>query len=214
MLQKACIAPRKGGGCIEVMYNPTELTLSKSVHTSGDGAQVQFYKVVNEDLTVSLFFDTFEMKADVRGYTNKIVDLTTPSTGTQAAKVPPVVDFLWADKLFTGMVTHVDQRFTMFLPTGEPVRAELTVTFKSVLTPKEDLAAQGLPNCRRLWTVSENDRLYLIAEEVYGDCTLWRLIADANNICDALGFPSRADIGRSLVIPDVHGDSYDGGAHV
>jgi hypothetical protein len=174
---------------------------------------VQFYKVVNEDLTVSLFFDTFETKADVRGYTNKIVDLTTPSTGTQAAKVPPVVDFLWADKLFTGMVTHVDQRFTMFLPTGAPVRAELTVTFKSVLTPKQDLEARGYPNCRRLWTVCENDRLCMIAHVAYGDCTLWRLIADANNICEPLGFPAPADIGTTLVLVDVHGDTYDGEAH-
>ena len=102
----------------------------------------------------------------------------------------------------------------MFLSSGVPVRAELSVTLKSVLTPEEDLRAQGYFNCRRLWQVTENDRLYLIAQRTLGDPGQWRLIAETNGIDDPLNFPRRQDIGRTLVIIDTHGESFNGAAYV
>ncbi|ATF87448.1 MULTISPECIES: peptidoglycan-binding protein LysM [Burkholderia] len=214
MLEMAKIVVQKTGEEIPVMYNPTELSLNKTVQLQGQGSNVQFQRVDDDDLTVSLFFDTYEKQTDVRSLTNRIAALTQPTIGTAQRREPPVVVFTWAGPLFVGMISKLDQKFTMFLSSGVPVRAELSVTLKSVLTPDEDLRAQGYFNCRRLWQVSENDRLYLIAQRTLGDPGQWRLIAETNGIDDPLNFPTRQDIGRTLVIIDVHGESFNGAAHV
>ncbi|KAF0224690.1 MAG: LysM domain-containing [Rhodospirillaceae bacterium] len=213
MLEKARIIVESTREEIPVMYNPTELSLNRSVVVQGEGSNIQFQRTNNDDLVVNLFFDTFEKKSDVRQLTNRIAALTMPSTGTGVRKEPPVVVFTWAGPLFTGLITKLEQKFTMFLPSGIPVRAELTVTFKSVLTEQQDLAARGYFNCRQLWTVTENDRLYLIAQTTLGDASQWRLIADANKIYDPLNFPRPTDIGRTLVIIDTHGESFESGAN-
>lgn len=213
MVAKARIQVLGKGAFWEVPYNPTELSFSNTVETKGKGSNVQFIRKTVDDLTVSLFFDTLDKRTDVRDTTNEIVQLMDPTEGTQERKVPPTVVFSWASSKFTGIVKHVERRFTMFLPDGRPVRAELTVTFQAILDEKEDLANQGIPACRKLWTVVENDRLYLIAQQAFGDSSLWRLIADANDIDDPLGFPTRKDIGRTLVIVDVHDESFNGNAY-
>ncbi|WP_266168304.1 hypothetical protein [Dyella subtropica] len=214
MLEKAKIIVQPTAKTIPVMYNPTELSLNKSVVVQGEGSNIQFQRVNDDDLVVNLFFDTYDSKTDVRRYTDEIAALTKPTVGTGVRKEPPTVVFSWAGALFTGLIVRLEQKFTLFLESGVPVRAELTVTFKSVLTPQQDLAARGYFNCRQFWTVAENDRLYLIAENTLGDPALWRLIADANGIYDPLNFPTPADIGKTLVIIDVHGESYTPPARV
>jgi nucleoid-associated protein YgaU len=209
-LEKARITVGKQS--VEVMYNPTELTLTRSVETNDDSKAIkpQPKRVKSEDLIVTLFFDTFEAQTDVTIKTNPIVELTRFAVPTDQRKMPPVVIFSWGkNDLFSGIVTRVEQTFTMFLPDGTPVRATLKVTFSESPTPKELNADAGLTNCRMLWTVSPGDRLYLIAQQALGDSTQWRLIADANGIRDVLAFPTTAQIGSILVIPDTHGETFE-----
>jgi Contractile injection system tube protein len=210
MLEMAKIVVQATGAEIPVMYNPTELSLNKSVMVQGDGSNIQFQRVNQDDLTVALFFDSYESKTDVRTKTNQIVALTQPTVGTGVRREPPVLVFTWAGPLFTGIITKLDQKFTMFLSSGVPVRAELSVTFKAVLSEEEDLQARGYFNCRQLWQVKEGERLSLIAFHTFGDAEKWRLIAAANDIYDALNFPQRKDIGRNLIIPDIHADGISG----
>lgn len=214
MLEKAKIIVHATGETLPVMYNPTELSLNKSVVVQGEGSNIQFQRVNDDDLVVNLFFDTYDEKTDVRQYTNAIAALTQPTTGTGMRKEPPIVVFSWAGALFTGLIVRLEQKFTLFLESGIPVRAELGVTFKSVLTSQQDLAARGYFNCRQFWTVTENDRLYLIAQQALGDASLWRLIADANGIYNPLDFPTPADIGKTLVIVDLHDGTYSPPARV
>jgi len=214
MLEKAKIIVQSTSETIPVMYNPTELSLNKSVVVQGEGSNIQFQRVNDDDLVVNLFFDTYDDRSDVRRYTDKIAALTKPTVGTGMRKEPPTVVFSWAGALFTGLIVRLEQKFTLFLESGVPVRAELGVTFKSVLTPQQDLAARGYFNCRQFWTVAENDRLYLIAQQALGDASLWRLIADANDIYDPLNFPLPTDIGKTLVIVDLHDGTYSPPARV
>ncbi|KWB94594.1 hypothetical protein [Burkholderia ubonensis] len=213
MLEMAKIVVQKTGEQIPVMYNPTELSLNKTVVLQGQGSNIQFQRVEDDDFTVSLFFDSYEQQVDVRTKTDKIAALTQPTVGTGDRREPPVVTFTWAGPLFTGIISKLEQKFTMFLSSGIPVRAELSVTFKRVLTPEEDQHAQGKFNCRQLWQVRENDRLYLIAQQTLGDPDQWRLIAQTNGIYDPLNFPTREDVGRTLVIIDAHGETFNEVGH-
>jgi hypothetical protein len=197
------------GKSIEVMYNPEELSLDQAAMVDGQGNRVWYSRTQPSDLTVTLFFDTYEKGTDVRKQTNDILALTEPWPAKKGAKVPPTVRFLWADHLFTGIVTHVAQKFTMFLPSGVPVRADLTVTFKEVLTDAQEIKAQGLDNCRHLWTISAGDRLGAIAYQALGDWNQWRLIATANGIYDPIAFPGPAWIGKTIAIPDTHNETFE-----
>ncbi|OLE74232.1 MAG: hypothetical protein AUG12_01920 [Acidobacteria bacterium 13_1_20CM_2_57_8] len=53
----------------------------------------------------------------------------------------------------------------------------------------------------RVRAIKAGDRLPVIAAEVYGDPRLWRLIAEANEIDDALRFPTPQDVGRVILVP-------------
>lgn len=195
---------------IKVQYNPDELTLSQSAVVDGVGNNVFFHRTEPDNLVVSLVFDTYEARTDVRVKTDPILALTQPTHDSKSGgKVPPTVRFVWADRLFTGVVVKVDQKFTMFLRTGVPVRADLTVTFKEVLTDKEEIEALGLEHCRRLVQVSESDRLGLTAYRALGDRKQWRLIAAANGIYDPISFPQQAWIGRTIAIPDTHDETFE-----
>ena len=204
MLQKAVIVVKDTQQKIPVMYNPTELSDNRSVEVCGEGSNVQFIRAKRDNLTVSLFFDTYEKRTDVRAQTGKIMALMKPTEGKGNRKEPPVVMFSWSDVWFTGIITELNQKFTMFLNTGIPVRARLEVTFQSVFTEKEELESLGLYNCRKLATVNQSDRLDLLAYQQTGDPSFWRAIAIQNDLEDPLAFPTQEQTGSVLVIPDYH----------
>lgn len=187
---------------IPVMYNPKEYSVSTEGAISGEGSNIQFQKVNIKDFDVSLFFDTYEKGSDVRKETEKIISLVVPTVEGKETKQPPVCLFLWGDFSFKGIVYKVTQKFTMFLDSGIPVRALLSVTFKSVVTKEEDARFKGKEACRKIWTVKSSDRLDLIAHKALKDSALWRRIADANNIVNPLAFPGDKDMGRMLIIDD------------
>lgn len=204
MLEKAMIVVKQTGQKIPVMYNPTELSDNRSVEYCGDGSNLQFVRAKRDDLQVSLFFDTYEKKTDVRRETGKIMALMKPTEGKGNRKEPPVVQFSWSDVWFTGVIVQLSQNFTMFLESGVPVRARLEVTFQSIFTEKEELESLGLYNCRKITQVREGDRLDLLAYRETGDPGFWRDIAAQNDIDDPLLFPLTTQTGSMLVIPDYH----------
>ncbi len=190
---------------IEAMYNPESITLGTRVDSTGSGASIQFDKRACDDFVIELFFDTYEAGSDVRLKTRPLVDLTKPTIGTKGRRRPPTCLFQWGGIKFTGLVQHVQENFTLFLSSGTPVRERVTLTLTQTLTVQQDEADQGLPNCPRAYPVSMGDRLDSIAYRTLEDPALWRVIAQANDIADPLEYPSSADYGALLTIPDVWG---------
>ncbi|MDP4181343.1 MAG: peptidoglycan-binding protein LysM [Bacillota bacterium] len=194
-----------GSNHIEVMFNPNEYTVSYEAKYNGENDKKQFKITQMPEFKVSLFYDTYEKNGtgeDVRKETNKIVLLMKPSSSKKKTKLPPECVFSWGLFNYRGVVTRVDQRFTMFLGNGIPVRAIVDVTFTSNLLDKEVDVFKGLEACRKLWTVKSGERLDLIANAALKDPLKWRKIAEANNIVNPVGFPGSDDIGRILLIPD------------
>lgn len=187
---------------ITVMFNPNEYTIVAEAKYSGEDNNIQFIGTEVPEFKVSLFFDTYESKMDVRQETKKIFALMVPSVAGKKTKRPPVCGFVWGKYLYRGIITNLEQRFTMFLPNGVPVRAVADVTFKSkeIFKKAEDL--KGLEACRKLWMVKSGDRIDLIANEALKDPKAWRRIAIINKIDNPMEFPNNSDIGRTLIIPD------------
>jgi len=202
MIEKAKIKLLDTGEEIPVMFNPGEYSVTATGQLSGKGTCLQFKKVDVGDFIVPLFFDTYERRTDVRKEIEKITSLVMPTVAGKKTKQPPVCLFFWGNFSYKGIIYKIDQKFTMFLETGIPVRAELSVTFKSIVTPEEDAKFSGREACRKVWTVKSGDRLDLIAYKTLKDASLWRKIAEVNNIIDPRIFPTNNDIGKQIIIPD------------
>src|ERR1035438_662909 len=93
------------------------------------------------------------------------------------------------------VVTQLTQRFTLFRADGTPVRATLTLEFTEYLDPKKDQLETDPEFTTRLF--KRGDSLSAIAAEAYSDPTLWRVVAEANQLDD----PRKIAIGVRLNIP-------------
>ena len=202
---------------IEVMFNPTDYTstLNANWHEK-NGMIPEFKETTFGTLTLELFFDTYELHADVRednkipisgrvkkvAGTKRIMELAVPTVEGQETKKPPVCLFSWGKFNFKGVVQSVTQKFTMFLSTGIPVRATLTVVMKPVVNAQDMLQLKGVEACRKIRQVKQGERLDIIAAEELKDPFLWRKIAELNDIEDPLNFPGPDNIGKIIIIPD------------
>lgn len=191
------------------MFNPSEYSVVTSGVYDAENLKDPFFKTTKiEDFTVKLIFDTYENHGhnesgtDVRKKTEKITKLIMPTAERANDKKPPLCLFSWGNFKYKGVITKIDQKFILFLPNGTPVRAELTVVFRAVMTEKEYAQYMGLEACRKTWIVKSGDRLDLIADRELKDATLWRKIADENHIDNPLEFPGKDDIGKRIIIPD------------
>ncbi len=207
---------------ITVMFNPESYAIAKSVTWSppqssgGSGGKTDrkvnapsltFGGGGSRQLTLELFFDVSNSKterSDVRTETGRIVALTRMVRGDQGKEEPPYVcEVAWgkapvdADFPFRGVITSLTQKFTLFAANGNPLRANLSVTFLEFLPPEEDQRKTDPELTSRV--VRRGDTLSTIAAAVYGDATQWRVIATANRLSDPRNLNPL--IGQRLTIP-------------
>lgn len=202
MVEKAKIKVEDSGQEIDVMFNPGDYTVSAAADMGTETSSPFFNKVTLDDFIVKLIFDTYEKRTDVRKLTNELGKLVMPTAEGAVKKKPPTCLFLWGNFTYKGIIYKISQKFTLFLSDGTPVRAELTVTFKALVTPEEYAKNMGMEACRKVWKVKSGDRLDLIANKALKDPSLWRKIAEENNIDNPMAFPEDSDIGRTIIIPD------------
>ena len=188
-------------GAIEVLFNPTTYSISKSVSwepssgraRSGAGNDSRtnapttaFGGGGSRQLSLELFYDVTDRAAagaDVRDETDKIVYLTRIRRDLQDLR-PPVCKIDWGGKSldfpFTGTVSQLDQQFLLFHESGRPLRAVLKVVFAEFMVLGDDQLETDPELTTRV--VRRGDTLASIAAEVYRDPSAWRLIATANRI--------------------------------
>jgi nucleoid-associated protein YgaU len=215
-------------GSVEALFNPSEISLTRSakweqqqtVGQSTSSVEQEFRSVDAETFSIELFFDTYESRSgglsaagaaatflpaslvsglqatDVRQYTDQIAQLVQVDAELHR---PPVCDLRWGVfDIFTGVLTTLTQRFTMFLEDGTPVRATLFCDFAEVGTQARatELHSADVVKTRQ---VRRYDTLQTVAADEYGDPALWRPIATANGIIN----PRALQPGTILTIPKV-----------
>lgn len=222
-LAKLTIRPEGGKKPIQALYNPEKYSVNKSVQYAEIGIPgldepvLQFVRGQNEKVTLDLFFDTTEQGmldnvADVRNLTRDVYNLLKVDSTTHA---PLRFGIEWGagHSLFGQGITtslcvleSMNEEFTLFAPTGEPLRAKLTVTIRMAasvdLQFKEN--PRHSPDRTKVVTVVRGQRISDIAYQQYGDSTKWRPIADAN---PSIGNPRFLKAGATLVIPSLPGGS-------
>ena len=194
---------------IVALFNPNQIAIVKTANwrllpaNQRDTPASQFTHGEPATLTVDLFFDTFESKADVRRtHTNRIAELMTVERHGRFHR-PPICQLVWGASgvFFQGVLQNLNQRFTLFLESGTPVRAILTCTFREWRSDEEEMRRQNKQSVdvAKTHTVKRGETLSSIATEHYGDPTLWRPIAEENRIDDARTIQP----GKILAIPSL-----------
>jgi len=215
-LEKLTISPERGEP-IKALFNPERYTVNKSVQFADiaipglDSPVVQFVRGQSEKITLDLFFDTTDSGMvdnvrDVRELTGKVYNLLKVNSETHA---PPRCILLWgeAGKLFSFgsrvspwcVLESVNEEFSLFSPSGMPLRAKLSVSFREAWTIEEQLreTPRHSSDRRKMRILPRGHTLSRLAGEEYQDPGAWRLIADANQIDN----PRRVPPGTELEIP-------------
>jgi hypothetical protein len=202
-LEKAFIIPEDEESIpIPVLFNPTQYTLDQHNQIDEKGIpgmnapRTSYVRGAGRTLSMDLLFDTYEEMIDVRVFTERIYWLLDIDPVTHA---PPICTFVWGTFLFRCVLQSVNGRFTLFLPSGVPARATLSVTLKEYVDPA--LLVRSPPtesaDHAKLYTVQAGDTLSGIAAAEYGDPARWRPIADANRIAN----PRTLRPGQVLMLP-------------
>lgn len=195
-----------GVSIIDVLFNPSEYQLTDSANYSEkkvpglDGPVIQYISGEATELSLNLFLDTYVPKkppslfsfggscsgsTDVSNITKRIADATSIDGSLHR---PPKVTFKWGSLNFKGVVTKFSHTYTMFTENGMPVRAKVSLTFKSLMSPKDKRRESPFesPDRTKYRTIRQGIGLWDIAGMEYGDPDLWKVIARENGILNPL----------------------------
>lgn len=215
-LQKLTLIPEIGDSIV-ALFNPEKYTINKGVQYAEigipglDSPLLQYVRGQNEKITLELFFDTTDYGLtddvrDVRDETKKVYALTKVHAETHA---PLRFILVWGAG---GQVTSYDcdippwmvveslsQEFTLFSPSGIPLRARLNLTIREAWTIEEQLIETPRQSSDRtkLRRVQRGQTIERLAATEYSDPREWRAIAEANDLEN----PRFLEPGVTLVIP-------------
>lgn len=204
---------------LEVMFNPTEYTLTQTVTVNRSpspaqpGGTPQFSGSSAMTLGMTLYLDAFsELEGDVTPKVTTLLSWTRPTAKSVREDAtrprPPMVGFEWGNPQlegFYGYLTNVTVTYTVFRKDGTPVRAKIQITIEG---QHEQMGPTNPTShaidSRRVVTLTDGDTLQSVAYKELGKPAYWRAIADLNGIDDpfaihagmALLIPSRADAAR------------------
>jgi hypothetical protein len=192
---------------IEVCFNPTEYSLNKTNSYSeakipGLGSPIiQFSQGDAQTLDLELMLDSSldssSSKTDIREkYIEPLEKLVKLDSDLHA---PPPCRIIWGSLDFTGVLKSMKKQYILFSRDGNPIRAKVSLNFSEYipldLQVKE--ASLSSPDRRKLHRVNDSDRIWKLSDQAYGDPSLWRVLAEANDIDD----PGQLQSGTDLIIP-------------
>lgn len=178
---------------VTCQFNPESLSQSKSNKWAfrtdiGDSVPESTFSGGNSgSMTLELLFDTTDTGDDVRRAYHKLIKIAMvkPSENKDTKGEPRQVIVQWGKFIsYVAVIESITQNFTLFLPNGTPLRANVSVSLREVydegkLPPQNPTSRSDV---RRTWVVEKGQRLEWISYQVYGDAGAWRHIAESNGL--------------------------------
>lgn len=199
---------------LSFLFNPTEYTIAKSATWNRPPAagaksatKPEFGGTNPQTVQMEIFFDGWE-KHDltISEAVAKLIKWTKPTDESRSKDLPqpPVLVFDWgANKAlegYRGYLKSVSAKYTMFDTQGNPLRVSANITLEEVPTePTGQNPTSGSLYSRRTHVLSEGETLHWLSYREYGDPTLWRALAQFNEIDD----PFRIPVGTRLLVPSL-----------
>ena len=208
---------------LPVQFNPSEYKITERSSYTEKSRREKDEPVVNfsgrpmATMNVKLYFDCDDLTSlaglasgavaaitgggedkDITKTINKICALTIIDGESHQ---PTGVVFVWGAVMFSGFAENVGVTYTMFDKKGKPLRAivDLTIAgYSGVLT--EQKSPRMSPDRTKARTMTEDNNIWNMAQNEYGDVREWRRIADANGIMNPLDIP----VGKVLRVPSIN----------
>jgi hypothetical protein len=209
---KGSLTPGPFCGRIDFQFNPKELTVTKAAKWVRDNqkksksAGVPEYRGPDPSkLSLEMYLAATDAKdQSVVETVEKLFSCCVPHPDSQQKKkeAPPLVIFHWGEMsgLFVGFIASVAVKYTLFTPSGRPIRATATVSIEEMAKqPDKQNPTSGGTAVQTTHTVVIGDTLTAVAYREYGDPNMWRGLAEHNAIDD----PMRLRPGTALLIPAV-----------
>ncbi|MEG4069218.1 LysM peptidoglycan-binding domain-containing protein [Microcoleus sp. Pol11C2] len=191
---------------------PASLTVDLFFDTSAPDSNSDLLNRFNNHNTPSIlqktkdqFISPAAQAIDVRLYTLPIYNLTFTNPLSRLGR-PPLCQLVWGGKpnirhfngsvLFKGVLQQVTQTFTHFTAEGMPVRATLNCIFLEWEEPEQQQKKKN-PIDDPIRIIKQGETLSSIAQEEYGDSSLWRIIANTNRLVN----PRKLEVGSLLTVP-------------
>jgi nucleoid-associated protein YgaU len=208
-VDKGSLQPGPRCGRIDFQFNPKELSVSKSAKWNRDaqkGAKKsgvpQFKGSDPSKISLEMFLDASDIQDDsVVKTVEQLFACCVPTDESHAKKKgsPPWVVFHWGGLTsFTGFVSSVSVKYTLFTAGGLPIRGVATVNVEEISGEQQGQnPTSGGHDVHSVHTVVSGDTLPSIAWREYGDAAMWRTLANRNGIHD----PMRLRAGTTLLVP-------------
>lgn len=186
------VATVNGDTPFEALINPEEYTHISSIKYAenkalGPGGEKKYSKSVPDKIEFK------EMVLDGTG----VVPGTNTTVLKQVALLrkvaytydgtehePPVVEVSWGPLLFKARLESLDVKYTLFKPSGEPLRARVTLKFTAFTTTEEVFRSASMesPDLTHLVEVKAGDTLPLLCHRIYKDSSYYLAVAEFNQL--------------------------------
>lgn len=181
---------------VKVMLNPTEFSHQREITyntkaTLGQvGADTKFSAVNPDTVSFKLLLDgtgvvpppAGQSRQDVETQVQQINDVVYKYVGT--SHEPSHVRLLWGTLILYGRLTKMGITYTLFKPSGDPLRATLDLSFLGFMSNKEAEAEakRSSPDLTHMVVVREGDTLPLLCDRIYGDPAYYPDVARVNGL--------------------------------
>ncbi len=199
MTTKLKIKEVGGNNEFVVMLNPSNLRHNHTINYTGDNGEG---KKQGTPLTEEKKFKSYEPESldfdivlDGTGVTN--VQPKPKSVNKQITALknliykydgnkhePKVVTIIWGTLIFQGRLSSLKFDYTLFKPDGMPLRAKVTLGFKSFIpiTKQSKKAKKSSPDLTHIIEVKAGDTLALLCHKIYQDSSYHIEVARHNNL--------------------------------
>jgi len=182
----------KSGEAVSVLINPNKYSQTYSIEYNDcdaigvNGASPKFQRVSGESMTFELVYDATGVvnliDTDLSKQITALMDTVYEYDGT--THEPKYLQLIWGTLLFECRLKKIDINYTLFKPTGTPLRAKVTAEFQSFTDPQtlSEEANNNSPDLTHLITVKDGDTLPMLCHKVYKDSSLYLKVAKANEL--------------------------------
>jgi hypothetical protein len=182
----------KDGQAFTLMLNPSKYSRSYEISYSERksygqvGSQVRFHAISDETINFEVMLDgtgvAGDAAPDVATQVRKLNQVVYNYQGNEHE--PNHVQLLWGSFIFFGRLTSMSANYSLFKPSGDPLRAVLTLAFRGFMTEKEEsLAAKRTsPDLTHIVEVQAGDTLPLLCHRIYKDASYYPEVARFNNL--------------------------------
>lgn len=190
-------------------FNPESYSTSHSIEyyekkasNGTEGGEVGFVHSMSRQMTFKFLFDGTGVTGIPIPVTAQ-VEHFLQATANVAGEIhrPHYLILNWGTLLFKCVLTNAEVNYTLFTPSGIPLRATINATFYGHIDPvlASIKALLKSPDLTREVTVKAGDTLPLLCHQVYGDASFYPDVAKINKIKN----PRSLRDGQKIIFPPI-----------